>query len=137
MELPFVPADLRLKDIEFLREELGLKLQLMLEETEELSTMQGRVARALEASKEPLRVAVLCLEERSGLGERSFLHSYRVELPFALLAFGILPPRRMQRLPPEREPDQVDGELLSERKAIEDATLILQHTAEQITEQIR
>lgn len=66
--LRLVSADERLKDIEFLKEELGLKLQLIMEETEELTTMQGRVVKALEASKEPLRVAVLCLEERSGLG---------------------------------------------------------------------
>ncbi|XP_075892936.1 tektin-1 [Nelusetta ayraudi] len=99
--------DQRLKDIEFLKEELGLKLQLIIEETEELTTMQGRVVKTLEASKEPLRVAVLCLEERE------------------------------KRLPPERSPDDVDRELLGERKAIEDAASILQHAAEQMTEQIR
>lgn len=45
--------------------------------------------------------------------------------------------RRKKRLPPERSPDDVDRELLGERKAIEDAASILQHAAEQITEQIR
>lgn len=47
---------------------MGLKLQLIIEETEELTTMQGRVVKALEASKEPLKVAILCLDERSGWG---------------------------------------------------------------------
>lgn len=45
--------------------------------------------------------------------------------------------RRKKRLLPERLPDDVDRELLSEQKAIEEATSILQRTAEQITEQIR
>lgn len=45
--------------------------------------------------------------------------------------------RRKKRLLPERLPDDVDRELLGERKAIEEATSILQRTAEQITEQIR
>lgn len=45
-------------------------MQLIIEETEELTAMQGRVVKALEASEEPLRVAVLCLEERSGWGGR-------------------------------------------------------------------
>lgn len=67
-KLQIVSADQRLKDIEFLKEELELKLQLIKEETEELTTVQGRVMKALEASKEPLRVAVLCQEERSDRG---------------------------------------------------------------------
>lgn len=71
-ELQFVSADQRLKDIKFLKEELRLKLQLITEETEELAVMQGRVMKALEANKEPLRVAVLCLEERSA-SERTHL----------------------------------------------------------------
>lgn len=45
--------------------------------------------------------------------------------------------RRKNRLPAERLPDDVDRELLGEQKAIEEATSLLQRTAEQITEQIR
>lgn len=45
--------------------------------------------------------------------------------------------RRKKRLPAERLPDDVDRELLGEQKAIEEATSLLQRTAEQITEQIR
>lgn len=65
----FCCLDQRIKDIEYLKKELGLNLKLITEETDELIALQSRVVKALEASKEPLRVSVLCLEERLGWRE--------------------------------------------------------------------
>lgn len=43
----------------------------------------------------------------------------------------------MKRPPSERMHDEVDQELLNERKVIEEVASILQRVVEQITEQIR
>ena len=59
-------SDQRLKDVQFLKEELALKLEEILAETDDLVVLQSRVVKALDACKEPLRVTVLCLEERFG-----------------------------------------------------------------------
>lgn len=48
-----------------MRTELELKLEEIIVETDELITLQSRVAKELEATREPLRVTNLCLEERS------------------------------------------------------------------------
>lgn len=58
-------SDLRLKEVQFIKTELELKLDEVIVETDELITLQTRVAKALEATGEPLRVTNLCLEERS------------------------------------------------------------------------
>lgn len=48
-----------------MKTELELKLEEIVVETDELILLQTRVAKALEASREPLRVTLLCVEERS------------------------------------------------------------------------
>uniref|UniRef100_A0A8C2ZC54 Tektin n=1 Tax=Cyclopterus lumpus TaxID=8103 RepID=A0A8C2ZC54_CYCLU len=97
----------RVRDIQFVKKELEMKLGEIVVEIELLETSQSREANALEACKEPLRVTVLCLEER------------------------------MKRFPSERRHDEVDRELLKETEVIQAATLLLQTVAEQIAEQLR
>ncbi|XP_054462348.1 tektin-1-like isoform X2 [Anoplopoma fimbria] len=99
--------DQRVRDIQFLKEELELKLEEIIVEIDVLIALQSRVAKALEACKELLKVTLVCLEER------------------------------MKRLPSERLHDEVDRELLKEREVIEGVASLLQSVAEQITEQIR
>ncbi|KAM7413646.1 hypothetical protein PAMA_020842 [Pampus argenteus] len=99
--------DQRIRDIQFLKKELELKLEEVIVEIDVLIGLQSRVMKALEACKEPLRVTVLCLEER------------------------------MKRHPSDRLHDEVDRELLRERELIEGVPSLLQRVVEQITEQIR
>ncbi|XP_026197122.1 tektin-1 [Anabas testudineus] len=99
--------DQRVRDIQFLKKELELKLEETILEIDVLTALQSRVVNALEACKEPLRVTVLCLEER------------------------------MKRFPSERLHDEVDRELLKEREAFEGVVSLLQRVVEQIIEQIR
>ncbi|XP_041796635.1 tektin-1 [Chelmon rostratus] len=99
--------DQRSRDIQFLKKELELKLEEIIVEIDDLIELQSRVVKALEASKEPLKVTVLCLEER------------------------------MKRLPFERLHDEVYRELLKEREVIEGVATPLQRVVEQIIEQIR
>ncbi|XP_047449687.1 tektin-1 [Mugil cephalus] len=99
--------DQRVRDIQFLKKELELKLEEITLEIDVLIALHNRVVKALEASKEPLRVTILCLEER------------------------------MKRSPSERLHDEVDIELMREREVIEGVASLLQHVVEQITEQIR
>ncbi|KAM4565666.1 tektin-1 [Odontesthes bonariensis] len=99
--------DQRVRDIHFLKKELEMKLEEITEETDVLIALQSRVMKALEASKEPLRITNLCLEER------------------------------MKRDPFERQHDKVDAQLLKEREVIEGVASLLQRVLEQISEQIR
>uniref|UniRef100_A0A673AUI9 Tektin n=1 Tax=Sphaeramia orbicularis TaxID=375764 RepID=A0A673AUI9_9TELE len=99
--------DQRVKDIQFLRKELELKLEEIILEIDGLIVLQSRVQKALEACKDPLEAVILCLEER------------------------------MKRAPAERLHDRVDKELLKEREATEDVAVLLKRIAEQVTEQIR
>lgn len=62
----FCCPDQRVRDIQFLIKELQLKLEEVILETDALMTLQSSVVKALEGTKEPLRVTVLCLEERWG-----------------------------------------------------------------------
>ncbi|XP_008300550.1 tektin-1 [Stegastes partitus] len=96
-----------IRDIQFVKKELELKLEEMTLEIDALVVLQGRVVNALEATKEPLRVTVLCLEER------------------------------MNRFPSEKLHGGVDRELLKERDVIKGVASLLQRVVEQITEQIR
>lgn len=57
-------SDQRIRDIQFLKKELELKLEEVILEIDALTVLQSRVLKALEGIKEPLRVTVLCLEER-------------------------------------------------------------------------
>ncbi|XP_044057838.1 tektin-1 [Siniperca chuatsi] len=99
--------DQRVRDIQFLKKELELKLEEIIVEIDDLIAMKARVVKALEACKEPLRVTVLCVEER------------------------------MKRLSSVRLHDDVDRELLKEREVFEGVASLLQRVLEQITEQIR
>lgn len=99
--------DQRIRDIQFLKKELELKLEEIILEIDVLIELQSRVVNALEATREPLRVTVLCLEER------------------------------MKRSPSERLHDDVDRELLKEREVSEGVASLLQRVIDQITEQIR
>lgn len=62
--IKFCCPDQRVRDIQFLIKELELKLEEVILETDALITLQSSVVKALEGTKEPLRVTVLCLEER-------------------------------------------------------------------------
>ncbi|XP_035478269.1 tektin-1 isoform X2 [Scophthalmus maximus] len=97
----------RVRDIQFLKKELEVKLDEINVEIDILIALQSRVVKALESCKEPLRVTLLCLEER------------------------------MKRPPSERLRDGVDRELLKEREVIDGVASLLQRLLEQITEQIR
>ncbi|XP_072310731.1 tektin-1 [Eucyclogobius newberryi] len=56
--------DQRVKDIHFLKTELEQKLEEIILETDSLITLQGRVQKALEACKDPLKVTVQCINQR-------------------------------------------------------------------------
>ncbi|KAK2846848.1 hypothetical protein Q5P01_009847 [Channa striata] len=99
--------DQRIKDIQFLKKELELKLEEIILDINVLTELQSRVMKALEACKEPLRVTCLCLDERK------------------------------KRYPVEKMDDDVNRELLKERDLFEAVSSVLQHAVEQITEQIR
>ncbi|TNN43251.1 Tektin-1 [Liparis tanakae] len=99
--------DQRVRDIQFLKKELELKLEEVVVEIDALVALQSRVAKALEACTRTLNVSVVCLEERR------------------------------KHLPSRRLHDEVDGELLKEKEAVEGVASLLQRVAEQITEQIR
>ncbi|XP_045929228.1 tektin-1 [Micropterus dolomieu] len=99
--------DQRVRDIEFLKKELELKLEEIVVEIDDLTAVNARVVKALEACKEPLRVTVLCLQDR------------------------------MKRMASVKLHDEVDRELLKEREVIEGVASLLQRVLEQITEQIR
>ncbi|XP_034459898.1 tektin-1 [Hippoglossus hippoglossus] len=102
-----IQLDQRVKDIQFLKRELELKLEEIIEEIDTLTAFQSRVVKALEACKEPLRVTTLCLEER------------------------------INRPTTETRQDEVNRELQKEGDAAEGAATLLQRVVEQITEQIR
>ncbi|CAL8371944.1 unnamed protein product [Gadus morhua 'NCC'] len=97
----------RLRDIQYLREELERRLEEVLEETEALVAFRTRVERALEACSDPLRATLLCLEERS------------------------------RRAAVEQGPDEVERELLQEMEVFQGVAALLQRMLEQIVEQIR
>lgn len=68
---PYVPPlcscvcpDQRIHDIKFWRQELDQKLEEIVQEIEVLIIFKNRVEKALESCAEPLRVTLLCLEER-------------------------------------------------------------------------
>ncbi|KAM4628385.1 tektin-1 [Polymixia lowei] len=97
----------RIRDIQFLRRELEQKLEEIIVAIDTLITFKSRVERALEACTEPLRITILCLEER------------------------------MKRAPNEQVHDEVERELLKEKEVTEGVASLLQRTLEQINEQIR
>ncbi|KAM6903692.1 tektin-1 [Lycodopsis pacificus] len=99
--------DQRLGDVQFVKKGLELKLEEIIVEIDVLEALQSRVAKALKACEELLKVTVVCLEEKR------------------------------KRPPSERLHDKVERELLKETKAIEGVASLLLSVAEQITEQIR
>lgn len=62
--VPFAVQGQRVRDIQFLQKELETKLGETIVEMDLLLASQSREARALEACQEPLRITVVCLEER-------------------------------------------------------------------------
>ncbi|XP_068431380.1 tektin-1-like [Clinocottus analis] len=99
--------DQRVKDIQFLKKELELKLEEIIVEIDFLIAIQSRVAKALQACTKTLKVTVVCLEERKN------------------------------HHPSERRREEVDTELLKEKEVGEGVASLLQRVSEQITEQIR
>ncbi|KAM6932878.1 tektin-1 [Xenentodon cancila] len=99
--------DQQVRKMQFLKTELELKLEEIVLEIDVLVALHSRVMKALEASKEPLRITNLCLEER-------------MKCPLS-----------------ERLHDEVDGELLKEKHVIEGVASLLLRVVEQISEQIR
>ncbi|XP_015832536.3 tektin-1 isoform X2 [Nothobranchius furzeri] len=99
--------DQRVREIQFLRKELELKLEELVVEIDALLNIKSRVMKALDACKEPLRVASLCLEERRKRGPSARLH------------------------------DDVNAELRKEKLVLEEVTVLLENVEKQITEQIR
>ncbi|XP_056140081.1 tektin-1 [Lampris incognitus] len=97
----------RIQDIQFMRGELERKLEEIIVETDALVVFKTRVERALDACTEPLRVTILCQEER------------------------------MKQAPIECVHDEVEKELLKEKEVIEGVVSLLQRVLEQIIEQIR
>ncbi|CAL8350389.1 unnamed protein product [Lota lota] len=97
----------RVRDIQYLRDELERRLEEVLEEIEALVGFKARVERALEGCSDPLRVTLLCLEERT------------------------------KRARVEQGRDEVERELLQEMEVFEGVASLLQRTLEQIVEQIR
>ncbi|XP_037329910.2 tektin-1 [Pungitius pungitius] len=59
--------DQRLRDVQFVKKELELKLEEITVEIDVLIALQSRVVKAVEACKEPLKVTLVCLEERKRL----------------------------------------------------------------------
>ncbi|XP_061537895.1 tektin-1 [Phycodurus eques] len=57
--------DHRVRDIHFVKEELDLKLEENILEIEQLIALQNRVMKAIESCEEPLRVTLLCIDERN------------------------------------------------------------------------
>ncbi|XP_057695006.1 tektin-1 isoform X2 [Corythoichthys intestinalis] len=57
--------DHRVRDIQFVKQELEQKLEENILETDHLIELQNRVTKAIESCKEPLRVTLLCIEERN------------------------------------------------------------------------
>ncbi|KAM8878139.1 tektin-1-like isoform 2-T2 [Spinachia spinachia] len=99
--------DQRVRDIQFRSKDLEWKLEEITGEVDVLLKMSGRLAKALEACGETLRVTGVCLEER------------------------------MKRLPSERRHDEVDEELFREREVAMAVGFLLQRVEQQIAEQIR
>ncbi|KAK5617023.1 hypothetical protein CRENBAI_016503 [Crenichthys baileyi] len=99
--------DQRVRDIQFLKKELELKLEEIVPEIDVLVALNSRVMKALEKNKEALRVTILCLDERR------------------------------KQAPSDRLQDEVNTELLKEWETFEEVASLLQNVQEQISEQIR
>ncbi|XP_013879125.1 tektin-1 [Austrofundulus limnaeus] len=97
----------RVRDIQFLQKEMELKLGEIILEADVLVALQSRVMKALEVCKESLRVNILCQEDRK------------------------------KHTSSERQQDEVNKELLKEKKVTEDVASLLERVAEQVSEQIR
>ncbi|XP_038134538.1 tektin-1 isoform X2 [Cyprinodon tularosa] len=97
----------RLKDIQFQKKELELRLEEILSETQDLKALQGRVRKAQETNKEARKVNILCLDERRKVAPCGKMH------------------------------DEVNSELLKEKQTLEEVASLLHTVQEQISEQIR
>ncbi|XP_061781426.1 tektin-1 [Nerophis lumbriciformis] len=99
--------DHRVRDIQYVKKELELKLEENILETDRLFALQDRVVKAIEMCKEPFRVTVLCLNERN------------------------------KRHPSEKLRDDVSRELVKEAELAKGVMSILQRVVKQIAEQTR
>ncbi|MEQ2232897.1 hypothetical protein ILYODFUR_016205, partial [Ilyodon furcidens] len=99
--------DQRVRDIQFLKKELELKLEEIAPEIDALLALNSRVMKALVKNKEALRVTTFCLDERR------------------------------KQAPSDRLHDEVNAELLKEWDTFEEVASLLQNVQEQISEQIR
>uniref|UniRef100_A0A3B5L653 Tektin n=1 Tax=Xiphophorus couchianus TaxID=32473 RepID=A0A3B5L653_9TELE len=99
--------DQRVRDIQFLKKEVELKLEELIPEIDALEALQSRVVKALAMNQDAMKVTLLCLEARR------------------------------KRAPSDRVHDAVDAELLKECSMFQEVTGLLQIVLEQIAEQIR
>uniref|UniRef100_A0A3P9NXT1 Tektin n=1 Tax=Poecilia reticulata TaxID=8081 RepID=A0A3P9NXT1_POERE len=99
--------DQRVRDIQFLRKEVEMKLEELIPEIDALEVLQSRVVKALVMNQDAMKVTLLCLEARR------------------------------KRAPSDRVHDAVDAELLKECSMFQEVTGLLQIVLEQIAEQIR
>uniref|UniRef100_A0A3B3V2A3 Tektin n=2 Tax=Poecilia TaxID=8080 RepID=A0A3B3V2A3_9TELE len=99
--------DQRVRDIQFLRKEVEMKLEELIPEIDALEALQSRVVKALAMNQDAMKVTLLCLEARR------------------------------KRAPSDRVHDAVDAELLKECSMFHEVTGLLQIVLEQIAEQIR
>ncbi|KAM8878140.1 tektin-1-like isoform 3-T3 [Spinachia spinachia] len=132
--------DQRVRDIQFRSKDLEWKLEEITGEVDVLLKMSGRLAKALEACGETLRVTGVCLEERSVLelvDQRR--DSAVISHPPCRKHSSPSPSAacRMKRLPSERRHDEVDEELFREREVAMAVGFLLQRVEQQIAEQIR
>ncbi|XP_054884230.1 tektin-1 [Poeciliopsis prolifica] len=99
--------DQRVRDIQFLRKEVEMKLEELIPEIDALEALQSRVVKALAMYQDAMKVTLLCLEARR------------------------------KRAPSDRVHDAVDAELLKECSMLQEVSGLLQIVLEQIAEQIR
>jgi len=81
-----VKSDQRLGDERFWEKEVDDKLGVLKQETDALDMYRNRLNAAIEAYEEPLRIAQLCLANRSALLTSSLLHTCCSSLPSARLS---------------------------------------------------
>ncbi|KAM4742728.1 tektin-1 [Anableps anableps] len=99
--------DQRVRDIQFLRKELELKLEEIIPEIDLFMALRCKVMKALEMVREAQKITICCLNERR------------------------------KRDPSDRVYDEVNAELLKECETFEDVAQLLRNVQEQISEQIR
>ncbi|XP_061137731.1 tektin-1 [Syngnathus typhle] len=80
----------RVRDIQFVKKELELKLEENVLETDQLIALQSRVMKAVELCKEPIKVTMECIDERNKSHEKLYDEVYTELLKEADLSKGIM-----------------------------------------------